>query len=253
MSMFEELTATGINLYGGPYYDGSPEYAARMLPDVGHEAILRDGRKFRFVKSSADIPVGGPVFVEDPVDSLDVASATSAGSVEVELDTSGVDLAGDGAGVVAQGFLAGGILVIQEGDSAGTYGIKASSAGTASVDVKVTLDRPLPAALTTSNDVFVVTNKYAKAKSSGSVCIGFAVRAFTGSTNSREEYGWIQTGGIGSVRIETNTNIAAGASLKVGTTGLVVPNAHTDEVVAISLAAAADITNNDVAPAKICC
>lgn len=259
---FEPLNAPGCDIYGGPFYDGDGIVDARRIPEVGHEVTLRDGRKFRFVRvkqTNGDIAKGAPVCVnqEDSAAFAKYAVTANAasGAETLQITTTSLDLTGAGAGIIAANFFAGGKIVINAGNGAGMYGILSHTAGTGSVGIILTLDRPLAGAVTTSHVVHLLSfdlfncQKYT---SNSPVVIGFAVNAFTAATNTREEYGWVQVAGVGAVKIKTVTSIALGSGLVLGDAdGLILEAAHAKQPLAIALAVAANLTAADLCPAKI--
>lgn len=257
MNAFEPVTsAPAIDLNAGPFHVNDQYMKNRLVPDVGHKYCLRDGREFLFVRTKSNIALGAPVCVPAAGTNvkIDVPAGAVSGSKELTLATLGIDFGG-GAGVLAEGHFVGGKVIVPSGTAAGVYGIKKSTAGTAAVNITVTLDRVLSGALAAGLDVFVTqfelanTAAYAAATP---VVIGFAIHPFTGGTNSRYEYGYIQTKGIGGVKIKTNTSIAVGSNLVLGDAGgLILEAAHAKQPLAISQVAAANIANGDIVPALI--
>jgi hypothetical protein len=258
---FEELSASGCSIYDGPYYEGDQLVGLRQIPEVGHRVGLRDGREFIFVRvPEADISQGAPVCIQLSDNAafntkLDVDAAESAGSLTIDIDTTGIDVEGAGAGIIVAGYFAGGKLTIPTGAAAGVYGIIQSEAGTGAVAITLTLDRPLKGAVTISSKAFLTRFDYHHATvyaAASPVVIGFAVNAFTASTNSRVEYGWIQVRGVGGVKIKTVTSIALGSSLVLGdSAGLILEAAHAAQPLATALTVAAQMTAGDVVPALI--
>ena len=256
----EQLNPAGADI-NQLYYQGDEYVGTQRLPGVGQKVCTRDGSEFIFVRvPSSDISVGAPVCI--PLSETNafnikfgVVSSVTAGTKEIQLDTTALVLSG-GAGVVPAGFFAGGKLVLPTGSGVGTYNIVSNTAGTASAGITVTLDRGLSGAVADTEDAFVTQYSFYNATGYSAtenvIPIGFAVRAFTASTNSRVEYAWVQTKGIGGVKIKTNTGISAGSLLTLGdSAGLVVVSAATDQLLAKSLVATAEITNADVVPAEI--
>jgi hypothetical protein len=254
----------GVGIFDGPFYSGDAYVGAGRIPSVGAKVELRDGRIFRFVRvkqTNGDIAKGAPVCInqEDAaaVGRYDITAAAAAASETLQLTTTSLDLTGAGAGIIAANFFAGGKIVIPTGAAAGVYGIKSHTAGTGSVGIILTLDRPLAGAATTSHDAWLLPFEdfnCQKYTTNSLVVKGFAVNAFTAATNTREEYGWIQTRGVGAVKIKTNTSIAIGSNLVLGDAdGLILEAAHAKQVLASSLAIAAAITNADIVPAYIRC
>lgn len=261
MTAFEELTAGGIAVYGGPYHDGDQYVSNRQAPGVGHKVCLRNGAEFVFVRvPTDDISLGAPVCIPT-VGTVSYQSTTALqlqdtkeGSETIVIDSSEI-LAGSTGGIVPAGYFSGGNLVIAAGDAAGTYGIISHTAGTNSTNIVLTLDRPLTGDTSSAEaflTLYAVNNAGAYDSDNNKVVIGFAASAFTASTNSRVEYGWVQTAGIGGVKIKTVTNIAVGSDLSLGDgAGLILKASAGAPTLAESLVDAAEIAAGDIIPAVI--
>ena len=209
----------------------SPKFREGRLNYVGQRVEFDDGRCFVYCSTKVDLRAGQLVaqrILNSGAVTANTGNTASAGATEITLNTNGVDLFGDGAGIIAAGSLAGGYLHFAEdtGDSPALQGflyrIKDNTAGTASADITVTLFDPLKAASAADHEFVLIHPKYRKVIVGTATLppVGVACVPTTAGTDLNEQYFWAQYRGPASVEGITTSltigeNCAAGAGGRV--------------------------------------
>ena len=176
---------------------------------IGEKLELADGRVFRYGVSAAAIKAGllaapdvsatSLAFTENIVIAAANGFSPAAGSTQLQITLASIE----------ENQYAGGLLQIATAIDAGVgegiqYRIKSNSATAATTAGKVDiyLYDPIKVALTTASDIIISGNAYNKlitATTTDTLCAGVSPIAFTSGY-----YGWYQTAGIATIRMETN-------------------------------------------------
>ncbi len=176
---------------------------------IGEKLELADGRVFRYGVSAAAIKAGllaapdvsatSLAFTENIVIAAANGFSPAAGSTQLQITLASIE----------ENQYAGGLLQIATAIDTGVgegiqYRIKSNSATAATTAGKVDiyLYDPIKVALTTASDIIISGNAYNKlitATTTDTLCAGVSPIAFTSGY-----YGWYQTAGIATIRMETN-------------------------------------------------
>lgn len=226
------------------YTPSSQEYLLGRLSKVGDKRVMQDGREFVFVSTVVDC-VAGDVLAAAvaPAEVAGTFTAALVGDEKLVMVKSGVTV----------NQYAGGYIIITESSGAKTsYGIVRNSAAGTGNAVTLYLDNPIVAAIAAADDFILVPSRYEKVIMGTATCspVGVALRASTAATNSTTNYMWIQTKGVGAVRVAESDNITIGVSVMVGAAGTVIPATGLLPVVGTALGAAI-VSDGDSAPVYI--
>ena len=214
-------------------YSTSQDFLAVRTAEVGQRIRFSNGDEFVYVSSEVNLLPGQPVsyHTANAAVQSNLVTAVAAGATQVTVNTTGIAFFGGSAGVLALNRLAGGFLVIADDTGEGyRYPIRSHTAGTAAASVTFTLEVPLKVALDATSDVFLLGSPFDSVVLSTTALpvLGIAAVPFNGATNSRTEYGWIQTKGLAPCYITTGTSIAVGKPAAVDAGGVKLYGAVTD-------------------------
>lgn len=233
----------GGDVYG-VYDTDSQDYRLNRLPELGARVRFSDGREYVFVKTAVDLVAGQLVGAPNAIAELvGKFTAATAGSEEVEIEKTGV----------TANLYANGMLVITNSAGQETcYGIKSNTASSASDKVTLKLTSPLIAAVATADDCIIVPSRYSNVIVNIATTdpVGVAVRASTAATDSKTNYLWVQTKGIGGVVVTTAAGLTKGVAAMPTAAGSVVVANGTLRPVGVMLPASA-VSNGDVAPINL--
>jgi hypothetical protein len=238
-----EMTSGNGSLYE-LYNASSQNYLYGRMPQVGDKRVFADGREFVFVSTAVDVAVGQLVAAAQA--SAELANKLTAATAGAEKITVEV------ASVTANQY-AGGYITITDGTNAeSTYPIRSNTASDGNDEVVLTLAAPLAAAITATDDCILVPSLYSNVRVSivESVPVGVAVIASTAGANFETQWMWVQTRGIGGIKITTAANITEGVALKQIASGSVGVQTAGTPIVAIA-ANVAEVSDGDVCPCRI--
>lgn len=183
---------------------------ATQAHNLGSYAETTDGRGFRYALMGAVSSVPGKIYQSSatdatnytPVGGLAVNAAVAIGGTSVVTSTSTTWT----ANILANGYLATDVTPGQ----GYILGIKGNTATSAAVGGTITLDDPIPVALTTSSKFIVTPNPYASIVVYPTSVTGIPVGVATGTIITNAQYGWIQTHGVCAVLSGVATSVTAG-------------------------------------------
>lgn len=196
------------------YDTASQDYTFGRMPSVGSRYKDSLGREFVFVSTAVDVAAGQVVSAPAvPAEIVDGITAVAAGNTEVTIVK---------AGAVVNAY-AGGMLVITVGSRQTAYAIRKSTVADASNKVILTLEDPLAKALVATDDALLVPSRFNKvvigtATSDG---VGVAIAPSTAATDSKTNFFWVQTKGIGLAITGTASSLTVGVKMILGAAGVV--------------------------------
>lgn len=244
--MIELKENPGMSLYK-VFVTGGQDYRGGRMPEVGSEKVYSDGRRFRFVSTAVNVAAGQVV-------SAPAAPAELAGKFAVAL-VGDREVTITLAGVTANQFKDGYLVVTETSGYATTYAIKSNTASDESNEFIATLYEPLAAAIAEANDCILVYSRYANVVvgTAASDAIGVAVAASTAATSGKVNYLWVQTAGVGAVKTGTASALLAGVKMILGAAGVVEAQstAGIQREVGYVLDITAAVSNGDVVPAAL--
>lgn len=204
--MRSQLTGT-LNIAGQDLLTST----ATQAHNLGTYSETVDGRGFRYSLMGAVSSVPGKIYQAaasdatnlTPVAGLVVGAAVAAGTNVVTTSTSTT---------IAANLLANGYLATDVTPGQGyILGIKSNTATSGATGLSITLDDPVPVALTTSSSFVVAQHPYANVVVFPTTTTGIPVGVATQTIITNAQYGWIQTHGICGVLSGVATSVVAGA------------------------------------------
>jgi len=190
------------------------------VPKVGSKIKTQDGRCFRLCSANEVFVAGEMVAVKTALatEFAGKLTAAAAGSTQLVLDLTDVQVYGADAGTITKDKLAGGYIMITDDAGEGySYPISGNSAvATNGGSTTIDLGEPVKVAVTTDTDCCLVGNKY-RSVDEGAVAlspIGACLVPTTGGSSTVEAFFWVQTAGpacvLGSATV--GVEIASAAS-----------------------------------------
>ena len=199
---YNNATTESLGLISGAT-GGSPqgiyEESSTQEYPIGTKREFEDGRVFRYALAGAAVAAGDlvsqDVSATAVVELQNKATAAAVGATEVILTDSSA------LGAATANQYAGGYLhTVDDAGEGFTYRIKSNTAASSNA-VTFTLYDGLVVAVTTATDTIVTGNVYNKVvpaiATTDVIVAGVAARAFTSGY-----YGWVQTKGVATVRVD---------------------------------------------------
>ena len=206
----------GVHRVGGPGTQGIFEESSTPKHPLGEKVELSDGRVFRYASIAATTAAGDivsqDVSATAVVEKENGMTAAAVGATEVIITDSST------LGSATANQYAGGYLhTIDDAGEGYTYRIKSNTAASSNA-VTFTLYDAVQVAITTATDAAITGNLYGKVRpalgSADYIAAGVAPRAFTA-----DYYGWVQTRGIATVRVDAGVAIGLPLMLSDATAG----------------------------------
>ncbi len=218
----------------------SQEYKENRMPRVGQICEFEDGQRYIFVSTEVDIAVG-QVVANVLSDELTVETDYASGVREITVDATGV---------AANQYQDGYILL----NNKYNYRIKSNTASVSSV-ITVKIYEPLCEAISEDDSCFV-TPFEAKSVIVGTASnnsLGVAIVASTAATENKINYIWVQTHGIGAVKVTTGATALDAAALMADAAGALVIASAGNPILAFSLVTTADaVGDGELVTANLC-
>ena len=232
----------GVHRVGGPGTQGIFEESSTPKHPLGEKVELSDGRVFRYASIAATTAAGDIVSQDVSATALvekeNGMTAAAVGATEVIITDSST------LGSATANQYAGGYLhTIDDAGEGYTYRIKSNTAASSNA-VTFTLYDAVQVAITTATDAAITGNLYGKVRpalgSADYIAAGVAPRAFTA-----DYYGWVQTRGIATVRVDAAVAIGLPLMLSDGTAGQAEAADNTHPLIGFATFAQ-DTTNGSV-------
>lgn len=222
------------------------KYESNPSTNVGQLAMTDDGRMFRYVKAGGSALVRGNLIQESATDTnfkdMAVQAAVAVGGTTIPVTLGGT-------AVTANQFN-GGLLVISSGSAMlgqvftiTSHDVQTSTSGTCNFNVQ----EQVQVALTTSATATVIANPYtAVIQFPATTATGLAVGGAV-SPIPANNYGWIQTHGMGTALGDSTASTAAAMSLSpsTATAGAVTKGITLQQVVGVSMYVATVSAKNE--------
>ena len=232
----------GVHRVGGPGTQCIFEESSTPKHPLGEKVELSDGRVFRYASIAATTAAGD--IVSQDVSATAVVeketgmTAAAVGATEVIITDSST------LGSATANQYAGGYLhTIDDAGEGYTYRIKSNTAASSNA-VTFTLYDAVQVAITTATDAAITGNLYGKVRpalgSADYIAAGVAPRAFTA-----DYYGWVQTRGIATVRVDAAVAIGLPLMLSDATAGQAEAADNTHPLIGFATFAQ-DTTNGSV-------
>ena len=232
----------GVHRVGGPGTQGIFEESSTPKHPLGEKVELSDGRVFRYASIAATTAAGDivsqDVSATAVVEKENGMTAAAVGATEVII-TDSCTLGSATANQYAGGYL----HTIDDAGEGYTYRIKSKTAASSNA-VTFTLYDAVQVAITTATDAAITGNLYGKVRpalgSADYIAAGVAPRAFTA-----DYYGWVQTRGIATVRVDAAVAIGLPLMLSDATAGQAEAADNTHPLIGFATFAQ-DTTNGSV-------
>ena len=232
----------GVHRVGGPGTQGIFEESSTPKHPLGEKVELSDGRVFRYASIAATTAAGDivsqDVSATAVVEKENGMTAAAVGATEVII-TDSTTLGSATANQYAGGYL----HTIDDAGEGYTYRIKSNTAASSNA-VTFTLYDAVQVAITTATDAAITGNLYGKVRpalgSADYIAAGVAPRAFTA-----DYYGWVQTRGIATVRVDAAVAIELPLMLSDATAGQAEAADNTHPLIGFATFAQ-DTTNGSV-------
>jgi len=195
---------------------------------LGGLATTGDGRYFRYAKAGATALVPGK---------LQQSSAEATGNENLGVAAAAIgdtSITTTSTVTVTADQYAGGYVVVTTTPGQGyQYQIAGHAAATSAV-VTLNLTDPIQVALTTSSVIDLVANPYNGVVVNPTTATGLPVGVAVAATPANY-YGWIQTGGVGTVLADGSITVGTNLVASNGTAGAVEPLTGVQALVGVAV------------------